>query len=101
MRKDKKDQRDKEDTRKEEKMYDQIVRLFNAARQQLITLALLRTARFCSLPALELNYGAHLITENFEAATKREARGTEKKVAATGGEAGGEWWSGRQAAWRK
>lgn len=31
-------------------MYDQIVRLFNAARHQLITLALLRMARFYSLP---------------------------------------------------
>lgn len=32
--------RDKEDTREEEKMYNQIVRLFNAARHQLITRAL-------------------------------------------------------------
>lgn len=79
----KKKQRNKEDTREEEKMYDQIVRLFNAGRHQLITLALLRMARFYSLLPRRIKLRRASDYENFEATTKREERG--KKGGRDGG----------------
>lgn len=57
---------------------DQIVRLLNALRCQLITRALLRAARFYFPSSAELNYSAHLITKT----SKPREEGRRKKPAA-------------------
>lgn len=89
--------RDKEDTREEEKMYNQIVRLFNAARHQLITRALLADGArvFFFIPFLRgIKLRRASDYENFESRGE-EGRARWKK------KRGGRGWSGGRVRWRK
>lgn len=95
--------RDKEDTREEEKMYNQIVRLFNAARHQLITRALLadgaRVFFFFFIPFLRgIKLRRASDYENFESRGE-EGRARWKKK--RGGPRVVRGWSGGRVRWRK
>lgn len=59
-------------------MYDQIVRLFNAARHQLITRALLADGAFLFPSCVELNYSAHLITKTSKPRRREKSEGKKR-----------------------